>query len=417
MIVQDKFSLQALENHFQESLKKEKNVFFKNLKQNSFEKFLRMGLPNNSLEEWIYFDLNLLFEFIFAAPKEPKPLNLIPDKNTIFLENGKFKADLSRVSEKIIFCSLSEAQEKHFDLFQKYFNENNKNFDAMALLNESFMSEGLFLYIPPNLFLTETLNIFCIANQANSSRLLIACDQNAQGKIFINTFGQGKYFASFVNEIILEEKASLEIYYLQNEDHNACQIANSYCYLEKNASLNWFNFSFGAHLSKHKIIANLNGSDAECFLNGLYVLSDENKTHNQVFLNHNEPNCLSSQLYKGILDDKAQAEFSGKIKVAPNAIQTDAKQLNRNLLISPQAKVDARPQLEIQADDVKCSHGATIGQLEEDQIFYLLSRGINFQQAKRILTYGFAEEIIQKITLNSLRQKLDELFLANIHNS
>ncbi len=418
MLVQDKFSLDTLENHFQANLAKEQNAFFKNFKQNAFEEFLRAGLPTTKKEEWKYIDLNLLFEFIFNFEKTNQKTtlqtpDLWPKDNILLLENGNLNLQLSKVNQNIVFCSLKTAQEKHFELFEKYFNKI-ANRDSLDLLNESFMSESLFLYIPSETTLEQPLNIFCNSNLNNSCRLLIVCDKFSKGEILINTFGQENYFANIITEIVLEDSAQFEIYYVQNESHTASQIASTYCNLKKNSVLHLHSFALGGHLSRHKIIADLNEAGSECSLNGLYVLADNNQTHNQIVLNHHKPNCRSSQLYKGILDDKARAEFSGKIRVAPNAIGTNAQQLNRNLLISPTAKVDTRPQLEIEADDVKCSHGATIGQLEEEQLFYLLSRGIDLAQAKKVLIYGFAREIIQKIAYLPLRTKLDELFLANI---
>ena len=172
--------------------------------------------------------------------------------------------------------------------------------------------------------------------------------------------------------------------------------------------------SFGAKTSKHLIQSDFLGEGINHNLKGLYVLKNSQACHNQVIFNHNKPNCSSNQLFKGILNDKSRAEFSGIIKVKEKANGTAAKQLNKNLLLSPEAKVDTRPQLEIKADDVKCSHGATIGQLQSEEIFYLLSRGISREKALEILTFGFAEEIIETISIPSLKSFTGKLLTLNL---
>ena len=224
-----------------------------------------------------------------------------------------------------------------------------------------------------------------------------------------------KYFTNAVIEIILEENAKLKSDKTQNESKSAIQMYNLRAKLERSSKFELNLFSFGAQSSRNDIRVDINGEGADAIVNGLYVTGEKRKSHNLIVINHNVPNCTSNQLFKGLLYDEARAEFNGTVNVKEEAQQTYAEQLNRNLLLSDKATIDTRPQLNIFADDVKCSHGATIGQLEEDELFYLESRGIAKDEATTLLTYSFCEELIQKVKLESARKLLSRLAVRNLN--
>jgi Fe-S cluster assembly protein SufD len=413
----------------------EKPTFLKEKSESAFARFKELGFPTNELEDWKYINLQEIAKTLtsksFHAQNIKADIEQIIaenrleglEHNFIVLENGNINYKYSKVKDNIFFSSISEALKEHSELINNTFDKIDD--DSFAHLNTSFLSEGLFLYVPAETLSKEPIHVISITNtnEENSfvsqPRNLFILGKRAKAKIVYTSTGQAnsQYFSNLVNEIILEENSSLRFGFIQDESHSAIQTAYTSIKQNKGSELTFNNFTLGAHISRHKIHVDLLEEASSCNLNGLYVLADNNQAHNQLVLNHHKPNCKSSQLYKGILDDEAKAEFTGIINVAKQAIGTDAKQLNRNLLLSSKAKVDTRPQLQIEADDVKCSHGATIGQLEDEQLFYLLSRGIDKNQAKKVLTYGFAEEIIQKISIPSLRKRLDNLFLANVHNS
>ncbi len=400
-------------------------------KQN-WQSFLDKGFPNNSDEEWKYFN----FEELFAQTISPvyaenqidsKQENssqtfVLPEceENQIVLENGQIKSH--KISnDKIIIASLDQAFSDYADLKVKYLNQASQQ-NIFTLQNNSLWEGGLFFYIPANTVLNQPIQISLLSNSpncANYSRNLIIIEDNCQAEIFIYCSGSNSsvdelYLHNLINQIIIGENSQVKIFFVQNESKNAFQIAYTDIKLQNNSSLDFYNLSFGAKTSKHLIQSDFLGEGINHNLKGLYVLKNSQACHNQVIFNHNKPNCSSNQLFKGILNDKSRAEFSGIIKVKEKANGTAAKQLNKNLLLSPEAKVDTRPQLEIKADDVKCSHGATIGQLQSEEIFYLLSRGISREKALEILTFGFAEEIIETISIPSLKSFTGKLLTLNL---
>src|SRR5205085_9176255 len=213
------------------------------------------------------------------------------------------------------------------------------------------------------------------------------------------------YFTYTVVEVFVGENARVTHYKVQRESEAAFHIATTRAELERSAFYDLTTITLGAQLSRHGIGVHLAHEGAECVVDGLYLVSTGQHADTHSLIEHITPHCTSHQLYKGILDGKSRAVFNGKVFVRHGVQQTNAQQTNKNLLLSNEAQVDTKPQLEIFADDVKCAHGAAIGQLEEDELFYLESRGIRPELARNLLTYGFAEEVIEKITIDSIRRE------------
>src|SRR5204863_6028769 len=223
------------------------------------------------------------------------------------------------------------------------------------------------------------------------------------------------YFTNAVVEVFVGENARVTHYKVQRESEAAFHIATTRAELERSAFYDLTTITLGARLSRHGIGVHLAHEGAECIVDGLYLVSTGQHADTHSLIEHIAPHCTSRQLYKGILDGKSRAVFNGKVFVHHGAQQTDAQQTNKNLLLSPDARVDTKPQLEIFADDVKCAHGATVGQLAEEELFYLLSRGLHPDLARNLLTYGFAEELVEKIKIGSIKTQLDEAILNRLH--
>ena len=218
-----------------------------------------------------------------------------------------------------------------------------------------------------------------------------------------------------VIEIALRDGARLEHYKVQRESIDSFHVAATNATLGTNASYDSTAINFGAQLCRHDVVVNMTKEGAECWVDGLYVVSSGQHTDTHSVIDHQQPHCTSHQLYKGILDGKSRAVFNGKIFVRHGAQKTDAMQTNKNLLLSKEARVDTKPQLEILADDVKCAHGAAVGQIDEDEMFYLQTRGIHAELARNLLTYGFAEEVINKIKVESIKLQLDAAVLNRLN--
>jgi Fe-S cluster assembly protein SufD len=208
--------------------------------------------------------------------------------------------------------------------------------------------------------------------------------------------------------------ARIEHYKVQSESTAAFHIANTFAATGRDASYESTNINLGAHLSRHDIAVRFQHEGASCAVDGLYLIGGDQHSDTHSVIDHATAHCTSRQLYKGVLDGKSRAVFNGKVFVRHGAQQTDAQQTNKNLLLSEEARVDTKPQLEIFADDVKCTHGAAIGQLNHDELFYLESRGINPALARNMLTYGFAEEVIEKIKIDSIKRNLDQAVMNSL---
>ncbi len=250
---------------------------------------------------------------------------------------------------------------------------------------------------------------------ANFPHIIVVAGAGSKATIIENYESNGKSFTDSAVQIFVEDNANLTHYRVQTESAEAFNIGTTEVNLGRGSFYNATNINLGAKLSRHDIHLKFNAEGGEAFVDGLYMLSGNQHHDTHSTIDHALPNCVSHQNYKGVLNDKSRGVFNGKVFVRANASGTDAKQSNKNLLLSNDARVDTKPQLEIFNDDVKCAHGATVGQLEEEELFYLLSRGLNESLARNLLTYGFAEEIVNKIGVESIKKQLDEAVLNRLN--
>jgi Fe-S cluster assembly protein SufD len=406
------------------------------VRSGAMDRFEQIGFPTVRDEEWKYTNLAGLakeqfqpavvpVEFAdpnvarFAYP-ETKNAHLVV-VNGFLRDNLSTRNGLDEIVAIDLFSAVADA--RYNKIARKYLARNaNYHDNGVKALNTAFLQSGVFLWIPKNVKLETPLQITFVADasspkRASFPRLLVVAEENSSATLiesFVST-GDESHFTNGIAEIVLKDGARLEHYRLQNEHRNVYHVATTAAELGRASSYDATSINLGAQLARHDISVVMDHEGAECWVDGLYVAGANQHTDTHSVIDHKQPNCTSHQLYKGILDGDARAVFNGKIFVREGAQKTDAMQTNKNLLLSTQARVDTKPQLEIYADDVKCAHGAAVGQIDEEELFYLQTRGMNPELARNLLTYGFAEEVIGKIKIDSIRTQLDEAVLTHLH--
>jgi Fe-S cluster assembly protein SufD len=293
--------------------------------------------------------------------------------------------------------------------------------NAFTALNTAFLQDGAFVSVPGGALLEIPVHILFVstgmeAEFISSPRNLIVAERNSQVSIIEShvSLSDNVYFTNSVSEIVLGENAVVEYDKLQIESSRAYHIGSTHIQQERSSNFTSNAISLGGLLVRNNVSVVLDGEGAEATLNGLYLGTGVQHIDNHTTIDHAKPRCPSHELYKGILSGKSRGVFNGKIKVRKDAQKTDAKQTNKNLILSDEASVDTKPQLEIFANDVKCTHGATIGQLDEEAIFYLRSRGVDVDRARDLLIYAFASDVVDRIKVEPLRDLLHEMIHARL---
>lgn len=388
------------------------------LRQQAATRFKQTGFPSKQLEDWRYTDVSAIGkkEFSLAKFVEDVDFDAVESGSAfhfVFVD-GYFREELSNLPESVIVCSINDALENHANLLQTKFNQTIENPHGFIDFNTANFVDGLFVHIPKNVILEKPLQVIHIATQEAilPTRHVVILEANAKAALIEMFVSPEKkaYLTNSVTEIFVGENADLTLYKVQQEGENAYHFGGTYVQQAKHARFSHHNFALGCLLARSDIVSNLETA-AECELNGLYLGSQNQHLDNLTLINHNQSHGISREFYKGILNDKARGVFQGRIVVAENAQKIDSQMNNRNLLLSENAEVDTKPQLEIYADDVKCAHGVTVGQLDEKSIFYLQSRGIDEESAKHILTFAFANEMVEKIAFEPLKQQLEAQLL------
>ncbi|HET9479111.1 MAG TPA: Fe-S cluster assembly protein SufD, partial [Pyrinomonadaceae bacterium] len=393
------------------------------VRRSAMDRFEQLGFPSVHDEEWKYTNLAALAKQTFVPASRTENVSLdttrfvYPETTTAHLVvvNGFYSEKLSSTTglENVVAIDLLTAvSDARYNKITRAYLARNAGYhnNGLAALNTAFLQSGLFLWIPKNVNVETPIQITFVtdaeqADGASFPRLLIVAEENSSATVIesIVSTGEQQYFTDAVAEIVVKEGARLEHYRMQRESKEAFHTSITSAELGRSSSYNTTSINLGGRLARHDISVVMDNEGAECWVDGLYLIGSDQHTDTHSVIDHQQPNCTSHQLYKGILDGNARAVFNGKIFVREGAQKTDAIQTNKNLLLSPQARVDTKPQLEIYADDVKCAHGAAVGQLDEEELFYLQTRGINPELGRSLLTYGFAEEVIEKIKLVSIR--------------
>jgi Fe-S cluster assembly protein SufD len=393
--------------------------------------FSELGFPTLRDEDWRFTNVapiaGLPFQparAITANGAEGKtlseaPFSTLPGCRLVFV-NGFFASKLSRI-EKIPngarVESLSAALAKDSALIEKHLGKYAATKDnAFAALNQAFFADGAFISVPAGVEIADPIQLVYISSAKQNGetiqpRNLIIAGANSKATIIESylSAGEAASFTNAVTEMVAGDNAAIEHIKLQDETANAFHMATIAGEFGRASNVNIHSFALGAKLSRNNIRTKLAGEGLECILNGLYLTRNEQLADHHMVVEHAQPHCASHEYFNGILDDKSKGVFHGRIYVHPIAQKTDAKQTNKNLLLSDDATADTKPQLEIYADDVKCTHGATIGQLNSESIFYLRARGIPENVARRMLIHAFAGEIVERVKCAPAREELDKL--------
>jgi Fe-S cluster assembly protein SufD len=409
------------------------------LRENAMARFGELSFPTTKDEEWKYTNVAAIARTDFtpwpeaqAASFDAKELGAFSvaeakDSQLVFV-NGRLRDDLSSLtalSEEVVALDLSLAldDERYSEIAREHLARHaDYVVNGFTALNTAFTSQGAFVYVPKGVAVKAPLHLLFIShatekNRVSFPRVLVVAEDNSNITViesYVSTH-DAPYFTNAVVELVLKAGARVEHYKVQRESAEAFHVATTAADLGPNSSYDSTAITFGAQLSRHDIHVAMDNEGAECWVDGLYLVTTGQHTDTHSVIDHRKPHCTSHQLYKGILDGKSRAVFNGKIFVRHDAQKTDAMQTNKNLLLSNEARVDTKPQLEILADDVKCAHGAAVGQIDEDELFYLKARGIHSDLARNLLTYGFAEEVIGKIKIDSIRAQLDEAVLNRLN--
>ena len=401
----------------------------------AMDRFDQLGFPSVSDEEWKYTNLASLSKESFVPAVASDEISgdvnkfAYPETATAHLVvvNGFLREDLSVTTglESVVAIDLfnAGADARYNKIVRKYLARNaGYHNNGLTALNTAFLQSGVFIWIPKNVVLETPIQITCVADpsaqgSANFPRVLIVAEENSSATV-IESFvsnGDDRYFTNAVAEIVVKDGARLDHYRLQRESHNAFHVSTTSAELGRSSRYDTTSINLGAQLARHDVSVVMDHEGAETSVDGLYMVGPDQHSDTHSVIDHKQPHCNSHQLYKGILDGNGRAVFNGKIFVREGAQKTDARQTNKNLLLSDKARVDTKPQLEIFADDVKCAHGAAVGQIDPEELFYLETRGITPELGRGLLTYGFAEEVIGKIKLASIRSELDEVVLRQLH--
>ncbi|MFQ5702828.1 MAG: Fe-S cluster assembly protein SufD [Gemmatimonadales bacterium] len=404
-------------------------AWLQKLRKVAVEQFERVGFPTTRDERWRFTNLSALAKTPFdLAPDDgeillsradllPHRLDMVAGHEIVFV-NGRFKRELSQLDglpEGVIVSDLAGAVADEVEPVTLYLAQYAEPADnPFTALSTGFMSDGAFVYVPDDLVVKQPIQLLFLASAPQKvvhPRSLIVVGNGAAATVVERYVGtvDATYWTNAVTEAVVEENARLDLYRIQQESEQSYHTATTQAYQRRDSWYSLTTVALGSALTRHDINAVLDGRGAECRLYGLSQLSGRQHVDNHTTIDHAQPHCNSWEYFNGIYDDQSRGVFTGRIIVRPDAQKTDSKQTNNNLLLSERARADSQPQLEIYADDVKCTHGATLGPIDERALFYLQSRGLGAAEARSTLTYGFGVEILNQIAIDGLRQQLDAL--------
>ncbi len=389
------------------------------LRQSAFARFFELGFPTVRNEDWRFTNIAPIVRTIF----EPAPVAsadadaLAPFASGIrfVFVNGRLQESALTLPHGLTVSAVTRDTREHLARYASF--EAN----AFVALNTAFLDETACVRIAPGAVIEEPIHIVSITASGEGPavchpRALVVAGEHAQCTVVETYVGSGTYLTNAVTEIVVGAGASVDHYKVQLESPGAFHVATLQADVGRGAQYSTTCISLGGALVRNNSNARLS-EGSEATLNGLYLVKGSQHVDNQLTIDHAEPNASSHELYKGILDGSASAAFNGKILVRKDAQKTDAKQTNKNLILSDDAVVNTKPELQILADDVRCTHGATIGQLDTEAGFYLQSRGIGKEEARGMLTYAFAQDVIDRIKISALRNSLERAIFEKLYDS
>ena len=412
------------------------NTSVNKIQEHAKNELLNSQFPTLKVEDWKYTNLNKLLSHNYVHSSKLDKVVLTKqqidelkfnsfENHLLVFVNGVFNKELSDYSEledKVFVSTITEAFAANNVLAQKYFSKIAHVYSSFDLVNLSNFVDGVFIQIPDNAIVEKPIQILHVLGNKeemtfSSSRNLIVAGKNSQSTFVQKHVGvEGNlYLNNISSEFAVEQNAIVNFYNIELDNNDSYHVEKTDVLQARDSHFKHFDFTFGGQLVRNDIRAELSDENIECTLNGLYIANENQHIDNATFIHHAKPHSTSNELYKGILDDTSRGVFSGKILVAKDAQLTNAYQNNNTILLSENAKVDTKPQLEIYADDVKCTHGATVGQLDESALFYILSRGIPKEKAKSMLITAFAESVVAKMSIPELKEEINHLIFEHLN--
>lgn len=410
---------------------KDDDAYLQNIRTEAIKSFKEKGFPTKKEEAWKYTSLNRLLKNDYSVfSRKENALEYRDVKNYFIHEidsykivfiDGKYSSHLSQTThEGIDVCLMSSAltKPKYRILIENYFNKIAQK-DSLTSLNTAFSNEGAYIHIPKNKIVSKPIQIIHLSTGNESAimlqpRNLVVVDENSHVQIIERhqSLTDNPVLTNSVTEMYVNKRAIVDYYKIQNDNSNASLIDNSYIYQKQESICSVHTFSFGGKLTRNNLNYYQHGERINSILKGITIIGDKQHVDHNTLVHHTEPNCESHQDYKGVYGENSTGVFNGKIVVDKIAQKTNAFQSNKNILISDKATINTKPQLEIFADDVKCSHGCTIGQLDESALFYLRSRGIPEKEAKALLMYAFSNNVLSSVQIPELKQRINKI-IAN----
>ena len=396
----------------------------------AFADFERLGFPTRKQEKYKYTDISNMFQPEYglnlnrlAFPVNPYEVFKcdVPNMSTslYFVVNDAFYSKaLPNVSlpEGVIFGSLKEVAESHPELVKKYYGKlADTGKDGITAFNTTFAQDGVMMYVPKNVIIEKPIQLVNVLRSDVDSmlnrRVLIVLEDGAQARLLVcdHTMDNVNFLATQVTEAFVGENAVLDFYELEETHTSNIRLSNLYVQQGANSNVVLNNMTLTNGTTRNTTVVNLEGEGANINLYGMAIADKNQRVDNNTLIEHKVPNCTSRELFKYVLDDQAVGAFAGMVLVRPGAQHTDSLQTNANLCATREARMYTQPQLEIYADDVKCSHGSTVGQLDENALFYMRSRGINAKEARLLLMFAFVNDVIEMIRMDALKDRLHQL--------
>jgi len=413
----------------------ESKTDFHRIRKNAIDRFIDLDFPTIKQEEWKYTNVSPIFKYNFQPAgssaevtadeiEKLKIKNLT--ENLIVFINGFYSAEHSKLlplPDGVRIESLASMLKEEPELLLKYFGKYVKIDNGFVALNTAMVQDGTVVYVPDNCIIEEPVQVLNIAAGTKGEyvlsqpRNIIIAGKNSHVRIIetYHSLTEEPGFMNVVTEIDASENSYVELFRIQNENLSSFHVSKTQVEQERGSNFTSYNVTFGGSLVRNDLNTVLDNVNINANLFGLYILEDSQHVDNHTLIDHAKPNCLSNELYKGVLKGKSRAVFNGKVFVRKDAQKTNAYQSNKNILLSKEATVDTKPQLEIFADDVRCTHGATVGQLDEESVFYLRSRGIDEQNARSILIRAFANDIFEEIKIESLKEHLNNMIFEKLN--
>jgi Fe-S cluster assembly protein SufD len=421
-IIDFKESLLAQHSAFLSRIKNNSSLVVQQRRNEALSHFAKKGFPTVADEEWKYTSLSAILKKDLSFQLEPPSIkeeeinHFFPaalKANRMVFINGILSSEFSVIEDTPDVLQIKNLSEMEDLFLEQYFAQKNVSADALSCLNTAFADQGAVIHIPKGKEVKYPVMLYFISDSRyrgilSQPRNIVVMEENARLQLVesFHTIGIGAGLFNGFTEIYLKQNASLEHYKVQNSLKNSYHISTTQVVHEAKSNFNSTTITLDGVLVRNNLNIHLNAEHCESHLNGLYLPSGTMHVDNHTLVDHAKPNCYSNELYKGVLKDKATGVFNGKILVRQDAQKTNAFQSNKNILLSPEATMNTKPQLEIFADDVKCSHGATIGQLNEEPLFYLRSRGLSDQSAKALLTMAFINDIIEYVKIEPLKEAI-----------